>query len=460
MTSALAPSMARALAATAEALLAAREGRSEGLVTVLLPIEVVETLAGSSLASLRGHATASWERPATGAHVFGFGAALRLRGAPGQGLAGAIPVLRALRHGAVAMDVPRAVRPRLFGGCRFDDKAPAVDPAWEAFGGWQFVLPRVLVTSEGGRLMASATALIRDGDTAEGLAEALAEAFRDTATAVTSPAAGEGIADGHAWRRAVATAVEEIHAGRYQKVVLARRAPAGVRPGTSPADVIGRLAERYADCFVFGFRAGDSSWVGASPELLVSLAGGEVRAVSLAGSRPRGSDAAADDALGVELMASEKERSEHAFVVEAVRDTLGPLCADLTVPDEPILMRLANIQHLYTPLTGLAAEGVDVLDFVVRMHPTPAVGGSPRAEALEAVRRLEGMDRGWYAAPIGWLDLAGDGEFAVGLRAGLLSSSGAVLYAGAGIVAGSDPDQEFAEVELKLRPLRAALGGE
>ncbi|HJP41595.1 MAG TPA: isochorismate synthase [Dehalococcoidia bacterium] len=458
MTSAHAKSTANALASVAKELFAAREGRSEGLVSVALLLPLLKSLVGTSLEQLRQEASATWERPSDDFHLFALGTAIRLQGAPDEALSAVIPAIRALRRSAVSVGVAQDARPRFFGGARFDPDAPASDPAWEPFGGWQFFLPQMLVALRDDRVSASATAFVRDGDTPQSLASALRYTLERQTALPASPQAVDEPGE-TTWRRSVSLAVQEIHGDAYQKVVLARRTDLEL-PGTpGNSTIIGRLASKYSDCFVFSFRAGESTWLGASPELLVSLSDGVVRAVSLAGSRPRGDDSHTDRSLGQELLASQKERSEHAFVVDAIRDILRPLCADLTVPDGPALMKLANIQHLCTPITGFAADGVDVLDFVVRMHPTPAVGGSPREAAMEAVRRLDGIDRGWYAAPIGWLDLTGDGEFAVGLRAGLVSGTTARLYAGAGIVAGSDPEQEFAEVELKFRPLRAALGG-
>ena len=200
--------------------------------------------------------------------------------------------------------------------------------------------------------------------------------------------------------------------------------------------------------------------MGRRQSRVAGLAGkGRVRALSLAGTSARGESIDEDDELGGALIASAKERSEHDLVVRATREALSSLCRDLSVPDSPRLLRMAGIQHLQTPIEGSAAPGVDLLDALLAMHPTPAVGGSPREPALEAIARLEGMDRGWYAGPIGWMDMNGEGAFAVALRSALLRDREALLYAGAGIVAGSDPDRELAEAELKLsRCLRPCAG--
>jgi isochorismate synthase len=189
---------------------------------------------------------------------------------------------------------------------------------------------------------------------------------------------------------------------------------------------------------------------------MVSASEREVNAASLAGSRRRGATPEEDRALIAELLGSNKERLEHLLVARAIGDGLAPFCDALDVPSEPTLLQTHNIQHLYTPIRGHLRNGYDVLDLAAALHPTPAVGGWPRAAALDAIGRLERMDRGWYAAPIGWMDFKGDGVFAVGLRAGLLEGRELTLYAGNGIVAGSIPEAELAETELKLGSVRAA----
>ena len=317
----------------------------------------------------------------------------------------------------------------------------------------------------GGRLSASLTLAVRPQQTREEVAAAVAAAIAGVAAA---PAAAPPGApryqrtgpDAAHWREAVARALGEIAAGRYRKAVLALQARCHAPAPHDVAATLTALAERFGDCFVFGYRLGDSSWVGASPELLVSLERGRLRALSLAGTSARGATDAEDEALAGALIASEKERNEHGLVVKAAREALAPLARDLSVPDAPRLLRMAGIQHLQTPIEGRAATGVDVLDALLAMHPTPAVGGAPREPALEAIARLEGMDRGWYAGPIGWMDMNGEGAFAVALRSALLHGREALLYAGAGIVAGSDPRPRAGRgrAEAATAPRGAARG--
>ena len=459
-----APSPPSALDLAGELLSLRSRRDGAGLATVALPAELLGSPREWSVEQLRSAATVSWEQPSEDLHLFGFGCALDLGSAAGAPLAAAAPALREAADEHRAGEVDPFARPRFFGGARFDASAPSLEHAWEAFGAWRFVLPEVIVALRGGRLSASLTLAVRPQQTREGVAAAVAAAIGRVALP-SAPAGGPpryqrtGPDVSH-WRSAVSEALAEIRAGRYRKVVLALQARCHSLAPHDVASTLTALAERYENCFVFGYRLGDSSWVGASPELLISLERGRVRALSLAGTCARGRDAAEDEALAQALIDSEKERSEHDLVVSAARETLAPLCADLSVPESPRILRMEGIQHLQTLVEGRAATGVDVLDALLAMHPTPAVGGSPREPALDAIARLEGMDRGWYAGPIGWMDMDGQGAFAVALRAALLHGREALLYAGAGVVAGSDPDRELAEAELKLRPLLEALRGE
>ncbi len=440
------------------------ESGGVGLASVALPASLLGDVTARSVRQLRAGARVSWEQPAEAVHLFGFGCALDIGSTAGVPLAAAAPALREAAAGLSAGPLDRQARPRLFGGARFDASASRRDPVWDAFGAWRFVLPEVLVALHGGELSASLTLSVRPRQTREEVAAAVDAAIANVAAPLPC---GESAApryecpepDPAGWRRAVAQALTEIDAGHYRKAVLALRVCCASTAPPDVAAILTSLAERYERCFVFGYRLGGSSWVGASPELLVSLERGRVRASSLAGTRARGASEREDERLGGELIASEKERGEHELVVRATREALAPLCRTLSVPETPRLMRMAGIQHLHTLIEGRAAPGVDVLDGLLAMHPTPAVGGWPREPALEAIARLEGMDRGWYAGPIGWIDMAGEGAFAVALRAALLRDREALLYAGAGIVEGSDPDRELAEAELKLHPLHEALHG-
>ena len=258
---------------------------------------------------------------------------------------------------------------------------------------------------------------------------------------------------------AVSDVAAEIRSGAYEKVVLAATREIEAGAPIAPGVALDRLRDGYPDCHLFCFRAGDGIFLGASPEQLVGLHDGRVTALGLAGSAPRGRTPEEDEALGDALLHSAKDRSEHEIVVRALREVLAAHAENLRAPNQPGLLRLRNIQHLATEVTATARAGVDVLDLVERLHPTPAVCGWPTASAREVIARHERFDRGWYAGPVGWVDGAGDGEFAVALRSALVRGARAWLFAGAGIMGDSDPSAELAEIELKFRPLTTALGG-
>lgn len=189
----------------------------------------------------------------------------------------------------------------------------------------------------------------------------------------------------------------------------------------------------------------------------MSLRNGAVSAHGLAGSIGRGATPEEDARLGAQLLASAKDLAEHEIVVRTIRENLADICTDLHAPAAPTLLKLRNVQHLFTPISSTIVAGRTIFDLIERLHPTPAVGGRPREQALDWIREHEQLDRGWYAGPVGWLDAGGDGEFAVALRSALTEGNQAVLFAGCGIVADSDPAREYQESQIKLRAMLGAL---
>ena len=439
-------------------------GRSPALVlrVAALPAATVDALRSRGDEWLRARAIVSWEQPAKESAAFGFGEARRLCGAQGEGPEAVGARIRELTVAATALRHHDGPRLRLFGGMCFDPAQPHRDERWQAFGDWQFVAPRVTLQRHGADWSGTITWDLDGSEDQSALARMVDRELEGVRASAENRAGHRGDKPGtwppeEAWKRAVAAAVREIRGGDWRKLVLARSVSVNMPRPIAHGPLLSRLAARYAGCNSFKFAVGDAAWVGATPELLVSLRGGTVAAACLAGSRPRHIDPVVDARFSAELLGSAKERSEHAFVVDMMRDSLGPLCDGLSATSVPTIMRMANIQHLYTPVAGPVANGFDIFDLVAAVHPTPAVGGWPREGSREAIRRLEGMDRGWYAAPIGWVDDTGEGEFAVALRSALVRGECATLYAGAGIVAGSNPADELAETELKLRPLWEAL---
>jgi len=260
------------------------------------------------------------------------------------------------------------------------------------------------------------------------------------------------------YRAAVARAVAMIAGGRFEKIVLARCMDLAAPGELHPLRLLNGLRQRFPDCYAFSLANGcGQSFIGASPERLLRVDSGGLLTEALAGSAARGRGASEDAALAGALLSDEKELREHRHVVASIERRLAPLGLQLKRAARPGLKRLANVQHLHTPVSAMLPAGVRLLDVLARLHPTPAVGGTPRAAACANIRELEGFPRGLYGGPVGWIDHRGGGEFFVGIRSALIDGPRAQVYAGGGIVAGSDPDGEFAETELKFKALLDAL---
>jgi salicylate biosynthesis isochorismate synthase/menaquinone-specific isochorismate synthase len=261
------------------------------------------------------------------------------------------------------------------------------------------------------------------------------------------------------YEEAVARGVQRIRAGELEKIVLAREVEVRAPVDHDPAAIIGLLREAFPSCYVFAVGRGDATFLAASPELLIRREGQRASTVALAGSARRSADPAVDDHLGEQLLQSEKDREENEIVVRRIARALRPLSVWVTAAPEPALVRVANIQHLGTPIRAQLAGSPAAVELAGALHPTPAVGGEPGAEAARLIPALEGFDRGWYAGTVGWTDATGDGEFCVALRCALLRGPLARLYAGCGIVRDSDPASELAESEVKLGALLPLLAG-
>jgi menaquinone-specific isochorismate synthase len=256
------------------------------------------------------------------------------------------------------------------------------------------------------------------------------------------------------WSQLVEEAVTAVRAGQLAKVVLAREVLVEANRPFVPADILRRLHALYPSCMLF---AADG-FLGASPELLISRRGREVRSQPLAGTVARSGDPRADDRLTRAMMTSTKEREEHRLVVDQVAAGLRPVCERLDVPESPSIVPLRNVSHLGTPIAGrLTSPPPPALELVARLHPTPAIAGSPTGAAASYLKAVEGFDRGHYGGPVGWMDANGDGDWAVGIRCAEVAAHTARLFAGVGVVADSNPDAELAETQLKLQALLAAV---
>jgi menaquinone-specific isochorismate synthase len=408
---------------------------------------------GDLLARLPGPAALAWIRRGDGLAGWGEAARITLPAGVDRFTAGE-KWLRELFDGAEVTDellVPGS-GPVAFGSFTFD---PASD-------GSVLVVPRMVVGRRSGQTWLTT---ISDGR---------------TEPAAPRPAGAPALVRWHdgslsapQWQRAVAAAVERIRAGDLRKVVLARDLYAAASGDIDVRLLLARLAARYPDCYTFSC----AGLAGATPELLVRREGLAVSSLVLAGTTPRGATATEDDALGAALLGSAKDVEEHEYAVADVRAALAPRCRELEIDPQPVLLRLANVQHLASRVHGTLAPGSGdgpragaagtageraaptALALAACLHPTAAVCGTPAGPAMDLIRELEMMDRGRYAGPVGWTDAQGNGEWGIALRCAELDGRRARLFAGCGIVADSDPVAELAEAQSKFRPVQDALEG-
>jgi isochorismate synthase len=440
------------------------------LLAVSSRVQPVEPLALYAAAARMG--ASLWLQPDSGFALVGIGEAWAARPSAGPDRFSAVSEAWSalLQRAVIDGDGPRGSGPVLLGGFSFDD-APAPSALWQGFEPACMVLPALLLTTTADgawltlswrvgtsphpeRIVRTWEALTRSAG--ERVARPMGEA--EVATSAPSLRLVGHRPEPSAWRDSVARLAGAVGRGRLDKAVLARRVDLRASTDIDVTAVLARLATSAPESTLFAISRGRRCFVGATPERLVSLAGRELRTMAMAGSARRMADAGADDALALGLLRSDKEQEEHAVVVAMLREALAPLADRLDVAARPEIVRLRHVQHLVTPLSGRLRDDADVLALVQRLHPTPAVGGTPRQLALELIAEEEPIERGWYAAPLGWIDHRGDGEFVVALRSGVVQGREASLFAGCGIVADSDPEREWDESSAKLQALGSALG--
>ena len=359
---------------------------------------------------------------------------------------------------------PRASGPVWLGGFAFDALGGDA-PEWSSLAPAQFVLPEVSLARSGDEARMTVCAALDGDEDPDAVVARLERRLDELAPARMplldpDPAASArvaGAAPPAHYEAAVARAVERIRAGELTKVVLAREVRVHSARPPEPAGVYGTLRDVFPACFCFLVGTPELTFLGASPELLVRRDGARAQTVALAGTTRRSADPAVDRHLGEQLVRSPKDREEQAIVARRIERALGPVSVWVAAAEEPALVRVHNVQHLATPIRAQLREPLPVLELAGLLHPTPAVGGEPWERAAPLIPALEGLDRGWYAGPVGWTDLAEDGELCVALRCALLRGAVAHLYAGDGIVRDSVPAEELAETEMKLGALLPLL---
>ncbi len=418
-----------------------------------------------------------WEQPAERTTLIGIGAATTIETNGTTCFTDSATAWRALMKDAVISYAPETEPtpgsgPVLFGGFAFDTLSPRTQ-LWSEFPDGLLILPHFLISYNADHVTLTINSIIQATDSIELNAQKIEEDLSKLQTAIhgrsntprENPTTHFSIYErrpASEWTSMVENVVEKIRQGTFEKVVLARDIQLVLDDPSETFDItstLQRLRENYPGAYVFAIQRGESFFIGATPERLVLAQDGQIHTMALAGSVRRGETEVEDTQLGAELLQSEKNMNEHVIVVAMVQEALKNHCTNVQVSITPQLLKLKNLQHLQTPITGDLIPGRCILDVMSDLHPTPAVGGFPRNAALEEIRNTEKLDRGWYAGPLGWIGASGHGEFAVALRSGLIDGTKATLFAGCGIVSSSEPQSEYAESWWKFQVMLRGLGG-
>lgn len=359
------------------------------------------------------------------------------------------------------------IAPTLFGGFSFDPKNIRTSE-WSNFPSAYFILPSVqLMTKEGCtyiiiNLVTTSTYAADDFEQLRAkrdqlIHKAQMNEFKPSEKPIVETL--HEIEKDH-YRTAVANTTMKIQNGEAEKVVIARALNLQFREPVSSVAAIHHIANEQQESYHFGLQKEGQFFFGATPERLIEIKGGHAYSACVAGSIKRGKTAEEDRLMGEELLNDPKNREEHQYVVDMISTVFDAFCTDFLIAKEPKLMKIRDIQHLYTPVEARVQDHKNIFEFVESLHPTPALGGVPTNQSMAIIREEEQMDRGYYAGPIGWTDTEGNGEFAVAIRSGLLEAQQAYLYAGGGIVADSEVEKEYDETWIKFRPVLRALGGQ
>jgi salicylate biosynthesis isochorismate synthase/menaquinone-specific isochorismate synthase len=455
---------------TERAVEAARRHQAPALAAVTVPISADLDLSAAVLRARRAEDRFfCFEQPDRDGFVLsGLGCAIALESrGPGRFREVAVRA-RDLGRRAVTDDAagdperPAAAGPVFVGGFAFAPEG-GTTPEWGSLAPASLVLPELSFARHRGEARMTVSVVVqpdrahRLNATLERLDELESAAMPLLDPDPVQPTKVASAAPPSHYEQAVERAVERIGSGELEKIVLAREVRAHSATPHDPGAVLGALREVFPACFCWCVGTPDLAFVGASPELLVRRDGARAQTVALAGTTRRSADPAVDDHLGEQLLGSVKDREEQAIVARRIERTLEPVSVWVTASDDPVLVKVQNVQHLATAIRAQLADPVPAVELAGMLLPTPAVGGEPRERALPLIPALEGLDRGWYAGAVGWTDLAEDGEFCVALRCALLRGRVAHLYAGCGIVRDSEPAAELAESEAKLAALLPLL---
>ncbi|TCN24331.1 isochorismate synthase [Mesobacillus foraminis] len=354
--------------------------------------------------------------------------------------------------------------PAMFGGFSFDPLKEKTG-LWSKFSDSLFHIPKYMLTVKGGQAFLTTNVVCTQHDD-----DSLFEKVNQERLSVFTSAYDDGRyrsaelkkveeKNPEKWKETVSRLVASLKDSHLKKVVLAREIRLFFNQEIEIEKVLSHLVVEQRGSFLFAFEANGDCFIGASPERLVKKEGDEVFSTCLAGSIARGGTPEEDRMLGKALLEDQKNLNEHQYVVEMISEAMLETCEKVKIPNSPKLMKMKYIQHLYTPVVGKSRAETSLLHLVDRLHPTPALGGLPKQDAIEKIREIEDLDRGFYAAPIGWMDYKANGEFAVAIRSALVQGKEASLFAGCGVLADSNAESEFNETSIKFRPMLTALGG-
>jgi isochorismate synthase len=438
-------------------------GAKRALVSATVKLEGVDPCAAVFASRLASDHWFCWEQPDRGFALATLGAAHE---ATSRGEGRFEDVARECLHlneGAVLEEppgLPAGAGPVWTGGFAFDAEGASSSP-WASFEPASMTLPEVSLCRQADEVFLTANVVVSPADDPAPIAGRIGArlaGLRADSLPMLDPHLTErpeirSVLPPGDFEAMIDTATGRIADSEMSKVVLAREVTVEAAAAHDPAAIFAALREQFPACFCFCRGTPEAAFLGASPELLIRRSGAGASTVALAGSIRRSSDPAVDDHLGEQLLRSDKNRREQRIVAERIVRKLRPYSVWVQTAPEPEVIKVANIQHLATPILAQLAESHSAIELAGMLHPTPAVGGEPWLAAGTAIEDLERMDRGWYAGPVGWMDATEDGEFCVALRSALLRDREARLFAGVGVVAGSDPAAELEETEVKLQAL-------
>lgn len=349
------------------------------------------------------------------------------------------------------------------GGMSFDPRRKRT-PLWEHFGDSQFIVPEVTLTVYEGECYITTNFLRVEENKTKPSFDEIEETKtillkndyeHDPQQTIVINKTEKAIDE---WLLSVQKAIDEIKSGQANKIVLARELRLKLNQTAHIGNLLSRLLDTQANSYIFAFERGDDCFIGATPERLVRVEGQELLSTCLAGTAPRGKTPQEDEEIRTALLQDDKNLEEHDHVVQMIRQGITPYCTNIDIPSAPTVRCLKDLQHLYTPVRATLKQEHSIFDIVEQLHPTPALGGVPYEKSLAFIRDHESFDRGWYGAPVGWLDSNKNGDFAVAIRSGLIQDDEASLFAGCGIMKDSNVNKEYEETSIKFLPMLNVLG--